>query len=184
MVRAQVHPPASAVRPRASGSDGPLRRGSFALGTGRRPMSKPHVPCVRKRLAGRPTDGAAGPSPPTSRRCKASWLAIGRSLAPWIIGPRYRPQPDEQAACAFNLISMWKRLAGRPMVGAGPSPPTSRRCKAPCFGIGRSLAPWIIRPRYGTPPDEQAACALRAEAPGGSTHGWRRGAKSTHQQAL
>ena len=91
-------------------------------------MSKPHVPCVRKRLAGRPTDGA-GPSPPTSRRCKAPWLAIGQSLAPWIIGPRYGTQPDEQAACAFNLICMWKRLAFRPEGTISFSKP--RPCRRP-----------------------------------------------------
>ena len=127
VARAQAHPPASAVRPRRSRSDSHLRLGSFALGTGRSPMSKPHVPCV------------------------------------------------------------WKRLAGRPTGGAGPSPPTSKRCNAPSFGIGQSLAPWIIRPRHGPQPDEQAACALHFEPPGGSTHGWRgcgHGPKSTHQQAL
>ena len=134
---------------------------------------------------GRPTPGA-DPSPPTSRRCnKAPSFGIGRSLAPWIIRRRYGPQPDEQAACAFNLIYMWKRLAGRPAGGAGASPPTSTRCKAPSFGIGQSLAAWIIRPRYGPQPDEQAACALDVEAPGGSTRtrGWR-WRKSTHQHAL
>ena len=92
------------------------------------------------------------------------------SLAPWIIRPRYGPQPDEQAACAFHLTHMWKRLAGRPTGGAGPSPPTSKRCKPPSFAIGQSLAPWIIRIGHGPQSDEQAACALRVEAPGGSTH--------------
>jgi hypothetical protein len=59
----------------------------------------------------------------------------------------------------------------RATAGAGPSPPTSRRCKVPSFGIGRSLAPWIIRTRYGPQPEEKAACALHVEAPGGSIHG-------------
>ena len=80
---------------------------------------------------------------------------------------------------------MWKRLAGRPTAGAGPltSPPTSRRCKAAAYCIGRSLAPWIIRTRCGPRPEEKAACALHVEAAGGSTDGWC-GPKSTHQQAL
>ncbi len=84
----------------------------------------------------------------------------------------------------------WKRLAGRPtgdprLVRALGSPPAtgSRRCKVPSFCIGRALAPWIIRTRYGPQPEEKAACALNA--PGGSTHGWPGcGPKSTHQQAL
>ena len=100
VARAQVHLPAGAVRPRPFVSVSPLRRGSFALGTGRSPMSKPHVPCMWKSLAGRPT-GGAGPSPPTSKRCEAPSFGIGQSLAPWIIRPRYGPQPDEQAACAL-----------------------------------------------------------------------------------
>ena len=77
LVRAhwQVHPPAGAARSRPFVTDGPLRRGSFALGAGRSPRRKPHVPCMWKRLAGRPTAGA-GPSPPraTSRRCKVASL--------------------------------------------------------------------------------------------------------------
>ena len=60
---------------------------------------------VWKRLACRPT-GAAGaaPSPlaPTSRRFKAPSLAIGQSLAPWIIRTRSGPQPEEKAACSFH----------------------------------------------------------------------------------
>ena len=54
-VQLEVHLPAGAVRSRPFVSDGPLRRGSFALGTGRSPRRKPHVPCMWKRLAGRPT---------------------------------------------------------------------------------------------------------------------------------
>ena len=111
LVQAQVHPPARAARPRGWRSESRLRRGSFALRMGRSPMRKPHVPCV------------------------------------------------------------WSRLAGRPSPGAGPSPPTSTRCKAPSLAIGQSPAPWIIRIRYGTQPDETAACALRVEPPGGSTPG-------------
>ncbi len=40
MVQTQVPPPAGAVRSRRFVSDGPLRRGSFALGTGRSPEEK------------------------------------------------------------------------------------------------------------------------------------------------
>ena len=38
------------------------------------------------------------------------------------------------------------------------------------FCIGRAFLPWIIRTRYGPQPEEKAACALRVEPPGGSTH--------------
>jgi len=55
LVQAQVHPPARAVRSRPFVSAGPFCRGSFALGTGRSPRRKPHVHCMWKRLAGRPT---------------------------------------------------------------------------------------------------------------------------------
>jgi hypothetical protein len=55
LVQAQVHPAGSAVRSRPFVSAGPLRRGSFALGTGRSPRRKPHGHCMWKRLAGRPT---------------------------------------------------------------------------------------------------------------------------------
>ena len=78
---------------------------------------------------------------------------------------------------------MWKRLAGRPTVGAGPSPPTSTRCKVPSFCIVRAILPWIIRSRYGPQPEEKAARSLHVEAPGGPTHGWCR-PKSTHLHAL
>jgi len=44
-----------AVRSRPFVSAGPFCRGSFALGTGRSPRRKPHVHCMWKRLAGRPT---------------------------------------------------------------------------------------------------------------------------------
>jgi hypothetical protein len=72
---------------------------------------------------------------------------------------------------------MWKRLAGRPtgdsesdsesdprrLVQAQVHPPAGAACKVPSFGIGRSrsLAPWIIRTRYGPQPEEKAACALQ-----------------------
>ena len=65
-----------------------------------------------------------------------------------------------------HVHSMWKRLAGRPTAGAGPSPPTSTRCKVPSFCIGRAFLPWIIRTRYGPQPEEEekAACSLHLEA--------------------
>jgi hypothetical protein len=66
-------------------------------------------------------------------------------------------------------------LLGSPSVETllvvGPSPPTSRRCKAPSFAIGQSLAPWIIRTRHGPQPEAKAAWSLHVEAPGGSPHG-------------
>jgi hypothetical protein len=61
--------------------------------------------------------------------------------------------------------------------------------QVPSFCIGRAVARWIIRTRYGPQPGEKAARALHVEAPGGSTvtHGslseWC-GPKSTNQQAL
>jgi len=115
LVQAQVHPPARALRSRPFVSAGPFCRGSFALGTGRSPRRKPHVHCMWKRLAGRPT--------------------------------------------------------GDPAVDAGPSPPTSTRCKVPSFCIGRALLPWIIRTRHGPQPEEKAARSLHVEAPGGLIHG-------------
>ena len=70
-----------------------------------------------------------------------------------------------------HVPCMWSRLARRPTAGAGPSPPTSTRCKVPSFCIGRAFLPWIIRTRYGPQPEEKAACSLHVEAPGGPTHG-------------
>ena len=61
-----------------------------------------------------------------------------------------------------HVHSMWKRLAGRPTAGAGPSPPTSTRCKVPSFCIGRAFLPWIIRTRYGPQPVGR----------GGQNRGW------------
>ena len=75
-----------------------LRRGSFALGTGRTgsPMRKPHVPCEWSRLAGRPSHGA-GPSPPTSAsKCNehaafSSSSGCGPYLVRMIQGKKARP---------------------------------------------------------------------------------------------
>ena len=121
MVRAQVRPPASAKRPRGSGSVGRLRRGSFALGMRRNRKRNSRVPCVWKRLAGRPSRGAGTrgrrpqsphwhPVPPTSKRCGAPSFGPGirHPLEPWIIriGPGAQPdQPDLEnlkAACASD----------------------------------------------------------------------------------
>ena len=124
------------------------------LATARR---KPHVHSMWKRLAGRPTAGA-GPSPPTSTRCKVPSFCIGRAFLPWIIRTRYGPQPEEKAACSLHVEAPGGPTHGGPTVGAGPSPPTSTRCKVPSFCIGRpisvcamwavacgqSLAPWLI----------------------------------------
>jgi len=80
-----------------------------ADGTERRDAAQPdeqasQVPCMWKRLAGRPTAGAVpSPSPPTSRRCKVPSFCIGRALAPWIIRTRQGPQPEEIAACALHV---------------------------------------------------------------------------------
>ncbi len=90
-----------------SGRGGGLRRRR----RGRRPRRQRYCGrTLKEPRCGSPTPraftGGAGQSPPTSRRCKSPWLAIGQSLAPWII--RIRPedlpgpgtQPDERAACA------------------------------------------------------------------------------------
>ena len=92
------------------------------------------------------------------------------------LGTQFHPRP-------FLYYNRVDKPACLRVARAQVHPPLSKRCKAPSFAIGQSLAPWIIRPRYGPQPDEQAACALLVEAPGGSTHGWR-WRKSTYQQAL
>ena len=58
--------------------------------------------------AGRPT--AAGPSPPSRKRCNVPSFCIGRAFLPWIIRTRYGPQPEEKV----HGHCMRKRLAGRP----------------------------------------------------------------------
>jgi len=188
LVQVQVRPPAGAVRSRSSVSHGPLRRGSFALGTGRSPRRKPHVPCMWKRLAGRPTAGA-GPSPPTSRRsgCDAPSFCIGRSLAPWIIRTRHGPQPEEIAACALHVEAAGGSTHGwRRPKSTHHSLAVSRRCNAPSFCIGRALAPWIIRTRHAAARGESRtclACGSGWRVDPRVTHGWCR-PKSAHQQAL
>ena len=89
----QVHPPASGKRHCASGSDSRLRRGSFASGPGRTPLSMPHVPCVGKRLAGRPT-ADTGPTQPTR-----DWTADSRSFA---LGTGASPM--RKPHCALGVV--------------------------------------------------------------------------------
>jgi hypothetical protein len=124
---ADVHLPASAVRPRGWRSDSRLRRGSFALGTGRSPMSKPHFSCVWKRLAGRPTGDPrvvrAQVHLPASAVRPRGWRSdsdLRRDS--FALGTGRSPMSKPHVPC------VWKRLAGRPTGGAGPSPLTSKRC--------------------------------------------------------
>jgi hypothetical protein len=108
-VQAQVHPPARAVRSRPFVSAGPFCRGSFALGTGRIPRRKPHVHCMWKRLAGRPTGDArlvqAQVHPPARAVRSRPFVSAGPSkFLPWIVRTRYGPQPaEEKAACALHV---------------------------------------------------------------------------------
>ena len=113
----------------------------------------------------------AGPSPPTSTRCKVPSFCIGRAFLPWIIRTRYGPQPEEKAACSLHVEAPGPARAGRPAVGAGPCPPTWTRCKVPSFCIVRAFLPWVIRTGYGPQPEEKAARSLHVEAPGGPTYG-------------
>ena len=76
------------------------------------------------------------------------------------------------SAVAVSAQSRWEDHDGCACVC---QPTLETRCSQ------QSLAPWIIRIRHGTQPDEKAACALRMEPPGGSTLAWR-GAKSTYQR--
>jgi hypothetical protein len=102
VARAQVHLPASAVTPRPFVSVSPLRRGSFALGTGRSPMCTPHVPCMWKRLAGRPT-GGAGPSPPTT----STWFfSLGEAQFP------FAGMPPAEAAAELPWSYQWEPCDG------------------------------------------------------------------------
>ena len=79
------------------------------------------------------------------------------------------------SAVAVSAQSRWEDHDGCACVC---QPTLETRCSQ------QSLAPWIIRIRHGTQPDEKAACALRMEPPGGSTLAWRgpAGAKSTYQR--
>ena len=138
------------------------------LATARR---KPHVHSMWKRLAGRPTAGA-GPSPPTSTRCKVPSFCIGRALLPWIIRTRYGPQHEEKAACLNIACGSACRPDLRVTRGwCRPKSTHQQACKVPSFCIARAFLPWIIRTRYGPQPEEKAACSLHVEAPGGPTHG-------------
>ena len=124
--------------------------------------------------------------------CGSAWRADPRLVQAPVHPPAraVRSRPFVSAGPFFrgswrkpHVHCMWKRLAGRPAVGAGPSPPTCTRCKVPSFCIGRAFLPWIIRNRYGPQPEEKAARSLHVEAPGGPTRGGCR-PKSTHLHAL
>ena len=83
-IQAQVHPPARAVRSRPFVSAGPFCRGSFALGTGRSPMSRPHARCVWKRLPVDPRVARGQVHPPAGalrRRTARDWTVHSRLFA-------------------------------------------------------------------------------------------------------
>ena len=125
---------------------------------------------VDSEAPGGPTHGWCRPrSTHQHTHCKVPSFCIGRAFLPWIIRTRYGPQPEEKAARSLHVEAPGPGRAGRPTVGAGPSPPTSTRCKVPSFCIVRAILPWIIRTRYGPQPKEKAACSLHVEAPGGPT---------------
>jgi len=65
------------------------------------------------------------------------------------------------SAVAVSAQSRWEDHDGCACVC---QPTLETRCSQ------QSLAPWIIRIRHGTQPDEKAACALRVEPVHGSTH--------------
>ena len=160
--------------PRPSVSDGPLRRGSFALGTGRSPRRKPHGYCMWKRLAGRPTADPrlvqAQVHPAGSAVTSRPFVSAGPFCrGSFALGTGGSPRRKPHGHC------MRKRLAGRPtadprLVQAQVHPP-ARAVRVPSFCIGRAFLQWIIRTRYGPQPEEKAACSLHVEAPGGPTHG-------------
>ena len=112
-IQAQVHPPARAVRSRPFVSAGPFCRGSFALGTGRSPRRKPHVHCMWKRLAGRPTGDArlvqAQVHPPARAVRSRPFVSAGHFCrGSFALGTGRSPRRKPHVHC------MWKRLAGRP----------------------------------------------------------------------
>ena len=64
--------------------------------------------------------------------------------------------------CVFSRLAGRLGPTGDPRLAQGQVHlPASAVLKAPWFGIGQSLAPRIIRIRYGAQPDEKAARALR-----------------------
>ena len=175
-----THRAGSAVRSRPFVSAGPFCRGSFALGTGRSPRRKPHGHCMWKCLAGRRTADPrlvqAQVHPAGSAVRSRPFVSAGPFCrGSFALGTDRSPRRKPHGHC------MWKRLAGRPTVGAGPSPPSRKRCNVPSFCIGRALAPWIIRTRYGPQPEAKAACALIVEAPGASATPARYEVGSTKQ---
>jgi hypothetical protein len=150
LVQAQVHRAGSAVRSRPIVSAGPLRRGSFAPGTGEGPMRKPNGHCTWKRLAGRPTAD--------SRLVQAQVHRAGSAVRsrPFVsAGPLRRgsfaPGTGEGPMRKPNGHCTWKRLAGRPT--ADPPlvqaqvrvhSPASRQARRP--RPGRPLGAGVVGP--------------------------------------
>jgi len=96
-------------------------------------------------------------------------LNLARS-SPRVPAVMVNPKRKPHVPCVWNRLTV-RPAGGAAAAGAGPSPPTSKRCRAPSFAIGQSLAPWIIRTRYGPQPEAKAASSLHVKAPGGSPHG-------------
>ena len=127
-----------------------LRRGSFALGTGRSPMRKPHVPCEWNRLAGRPSHGA-GPSPPTSAsKCNehaafSSSSGCGPYLVRMIQGKKARPiQKDGTLQRVLVGGPGPAPTGGHPWVG----PPGASTCNEhAAFSSG--CGPYLVRMIHG-----------------------------------
>ena len=102
----QVHPPAGLKGPVLLYRPALFGRRSFALGTGRSPRRKPHVHCMWKRLAGRPTADPrlvhAQVHPPARAVRSRPFVSAG-PFGPSIVRTRYGPQPEEKAACSLHV---------------------------------------------------------------------------------
>ncbi len=65
------------------------------------------MPCMWKRLAGRPTGDPrlvqAQVHPPAGAVLNVPSFCIGRSLAPWIIRTRHGPQPEEKSTIVLDI---------------------------------------------------------------------------------
>ena len=111
------------------------------------------------------------PSRPISRSCAGRRCGLDGGLH----RGSFAWYPGRNLTRKLHGHCMWKRLAGRPTADPrlvqAQVHPAGKRCKVPSFCIGRALAAWIIRTRYGPQPDEKAAWSLHVEAPGGSPHG-------------
>jgi hypothetical protein len=157
LVRAQVHPPlrlppAGAVRSRPFVSDGPLRRGSFALGTGRSPRSskaacalqleveapghwqlEPRLPRVsRAQIADGNrglSDGGLGASPASPAKRELGWEGTGErpQFPPSSIPGKSRTPSDGDGAHRDSERP-------RPRANQGRSPPGT----SPIAGAQRS----------------------------------------------